>query len=430
VTGGRESPGASHSAGHTAPDWDPAQGNVAALIRALCSQGLRRGVRVVAADKRGHIFFDQGHVVHAEFGEDVGLGAVMKMLHCGAVEFRPCARPWPSQHSLFFTAEKLLAATRPGASNVLTGVRRKPGPDLGSAEPSSAERPELDDSPPLPNPELAAEPERGDPSRAKALRPEALREVPRSEPPAPAAAAGPRLPVFSALSPANYPPLDSAVSELSRAVAAAAAAHRSSAPRRAASSRAPSEVRSRLQPARPPTPRAATPPPSVAPVAAAPSVGPAAVASAAVAAPVTAPGVEREPGAPPLPRTLPVTWVRRTLAARPNTAPSSEPASGAPPASTRATALPLSTSMVRVSGRGMLLAARGEECERLANAAAFIHNQAKLIAADLGRHGRTAVHLKGGGLSLLVVKSEVNDIAAALGSTERLRSLLRKVGLG
>ena len=59
--------------------------------------------------------------------------------------------------------------------------------------------------------------------------------------------------------------------------------------------------------------------------------------------------------------------------------------------------------MVRVSGRGVLLAARGEECERLANAAAFIHNQAKLIAADLGRHGRTAVHLKGGGLSLLVV---------------------------
>jgi hypothetical protein len=90
----------------------------------------------------------------------------------------------------------------------------------------------------------------------------------------------------------------------------------------------------------------------------------------------------------------------------------------------------LATSMVRVSGRGVLLAARGEECERLANAAAFIHNQAKLIAADLGRHGRTAVHLKGGGLSLLVVKSEVNDIAAALGPTERLRSLLRKVGLG
>ena len=86
--------------------------------------------------------------------------------------------------------------------------------------------------------------------------------------------------------------------------------------------------------------------------------------------------------------------------------------------------------MVRVSSRGILLAARGAQSEQLANAAAFIHNQAKLIAQDLGRHGRTAVHVRGGGLSLLVVKSEVNDIAAALGPSERLRSLLRKAGLG
>jgi hypothetical protein len=86
--------------------------------------------------------------------------------------------------------------------------------------------------------------------------------------------------------------------------------------------------------------------------------------------------------------------------------------------------------MIRVSARGVILAARGEQSERLADAAAFIYNQAKLIAADLGRHGRAAVHLRGGGLSLLVVKSEVNDVAAALGSTERLKSLLRKVGFG
>jgi hypothetical protein len=89
-----------------------------------------------------------------------------------------------------------------------------------------------------------------------------------------------------------------------------------------------------------------------------------------------------------------------------------------------------STSMVRVSSRGTLLAARGAQSEQLANAAAFIHNQAKLVAQDLGRHGRTAVHVRGGGLSLLVVKSEVNDIAAALGPSDRLRSLLRKAGLG
>ena len=56
----------------------------------------------------------------AEFGEDVGLGAVIEMLHSRPVEFRPCARPWPSQPTLFFTAEKLLAATLEATLQVIT----------------------------------------------------------------------------------------------------------------------------------------------------------------------------------------------------------------------------------------------------------------------------------------------------------------------
>jgi hypothetical protein len=388
------------------------------LIRALCSQGLRRGVRVVAEDKRGHIFFDQGHVVHAEFGEDVGLGAVIEMLHSGSVEFRPCARPWPSQPSLFFTAEKLLAAARPGAMNSLTGVRRKPDVDAPDSA-SSSERPSFYDPPPLPDAEL--EPTRADHSRSDPVRPE------------PALAA-------------KFAPLDAAVSELSRAVAAAAAAHRSTEARVARVASA-SATRTRVPvvpAAKPASAPAAAPPPSAPAVAATvdpspPPCSSAALSSAALSsaapqestvappppsaptAPASLTSIEREPNAPPRQRTLPVTWTRRAL-------PRPPAGSDEPPASRRR--LDLATSMVRVSGRGVLLAARGEECERLANAAAFIHNQAKLIAADLGRHGRTAVHLKGGGLSLLVVKSEVNDIAAALGPTERLRSLLRKVGLG
>ena len=422
MTGVSESQGGNHSAGHTAADWAPTQGDVAGLIRALCSQGLRRGVRVVGEDKRGHIFFDQGHVVHAEFGEDVGLGAVIEMLHSGSVEFRPCARPWPSQPSLFFTAEKLLAAARPGAMNALTGVRRKPDAEAPSPDSASGpETPSFYDPPPLPDAEL--EPTRADHSRAEAARPE---------------------PTLAA----QFAPLDAAVSELSRAVAAAA--HRSTAARasRVASTRA---LRARVPavpppaPSSKPTPAAAAPAakpasapasapapssgaspvsptsPSAAPSNAASPAAAGAQPSASTATASLATGGEREHNAPPRQRALPVTWTRRAL-------PRLMAESDEPPTSRRR--LELATSMVRVSGRGVLLAARGEECERLANAAAFIHNQAKLIAADLGRHGRTAVHLKGGGLSLLVVKSEVNDIAAALGPTERLRSLLRKVGLG
>ncbi|MEY4544239.1 MAG: hypothetical protein RL685_434, partial [Pseudomonadota bacterium] len=115
MSGAAESPGSKQS---ITSDMVAAQGDMTVLIRTLCSHGVKRGVRVVAADKRGHIFFDQGHVVHAEFGEDVGLGAVIEMLHSRPLEFRPCARPWPSQPTLFFTAEKLLAAARPGATNM------------------------------------------------------------------------------------------------------------------------------------------------------------------------------------------------------------------------------------------------------------------------------------------------------------------------
>ena len=85
--------------------------------------------------------------------------------------------------------------------------------------------------------------------------------------------------------------------------------------------------------------------------------------------------------------------------------------------------------MVRIASRGDLLAARGENAEKLAEAAAFIHGLANLIAADFGRQGRANVHLSGHGVSLLVARSEVNDIAAALGPTERMTSLLSKVGL-
>ena len=85
--------------------------------------------------------------------------------------------------------------------------------------------------------------------------------------------------------------------------------------------------------------------------------------------------------------------------------------------------------MVRIAAHGSVLAARGKHAERLADAAAFMHGLANLIAADLGRNGRANLHLSGDGQSLLVVRSEVNDIAAALGPTTRLASLLSKVGL-
>jgi hypothetical protein len=87
------------------------------------------------------------------------------------------------------------------------------------------------------------------------------------------------------------------------------------------------------------------------------------------------------------------------------------------------------SSMVRVSAHGTLLAAHGRHAARLADAAAFIHGLADSISVDLGGAGKAAVHLRGRGRSLFVVRSEVGDIAAAFGRTSQLASLLRKVGL-
>jgi len=86
--------------------------------------------------------------------------------------------------------------------------------------------------------------------------------------------------------------------------------------------------------------------------------------------------------------------------------------------------------MVRLTTRGQVLAARGKDAARVADAAALIHALAQLIAADLGRRGTPAVHVRGREKSLLVVRSEVNDIAAACGATRRLATLIGRAGLG
>jgi hypothetical protein len=87
------------------------------------------------------------------------------------------------------------------------------------------------------------------------------------------------------------------------------------------------------------------------------------------------------------------------------------------------------TTMVRLTSRGLLLAARGENVARVADAASLIHGLANLIAADLGKRRTAAVHLRGRTKSMFVARSEVHDVAAVYGDTRRLAPLLTKVGL-
>jgi hypothetical protein len=421
---------------------------VADLVRHCSNIDGRHGFRIIAKGVSGHIFFERGRVVHAEFGEDCGLRAVVEMLRAGPVQLEPTSS-WPSQPRLHLGPELLLSLSGGDASRVVRKVDLPMGP------------------PPLPDPELA-DPEMAEPAELVApVRSEASRGGSKR------AISGvmPRLVNQANEDPAN---LDQANFDLAHVELAGRASTEVLAPPSSASEpgthagallasrRAAAIAASRLAASVAVSERAmvratgqtSPPPPAVRPQSAVTAaIGRTAVSPTAVSPTAVSP-TEASPAARVRPKStaLPITRAR-TARSRSIVAPSAsstrpsesagptrrspklkrDPAGLAPPP-VGASKSPIvvspggPTTMVRIAVRGDLLAARGKNAEQLAEAAAFIHGVANLIAADFGRHGRANVHLSGKGSSLLVARSEVNDIAAALGPTERLTSLLGKVG--
>jgi hypothetical protein len=327
--------------------------DLADLIRHAARFGGRHGYRVAAPGASGHIYFDAGRAIHAEFGEDCGLRAVNEMLRSGAVAFEPALGSWPAQATLHLSPELLLSLTERDTSRVVRKV------DL-PVEP-----------PPLPEPFPSEPAELVTPVHPGA----AHSTVPKR-------------------------PVSGIVPKLVEVVSAPESSSRGGVGRAITSVRVPA---------------------------------PAAVSS--VPAPTASTGLvpasSRAPSAPPVVRarerrsssTIASPEVR-TGSASSSVVPSPPSIAPVPP---RASGQP--TTMVRITPQGELLAARGKNAEQVAEAAAFIHGLATAIAADFGRRARANVHLSGNGASLLVARSEVNDIAAALGPTERVSSLLGKVGL-
>jgi hypothetical protein len=306
-----------------------AQRRVADVIRQCTSLDGRQGFRVAGKSASGHIFFEAGHVVHAEFGEDCGLRAVVEMLRSGPMAI-DAAASWPSQPSLHLGPELLLSMMERDASRVMRKV-----------------------------------------------------DLPVTPPP---------LPQYDVFGSELVPPVHP---EASRSFAA---------PRRAISGV---------------VPRAVEPEPIL------DSASESGQASSRAPSPLRVMRADRGKGAAA--RSLAVRRASKQQGA-PEAIPQ-PPQAHAVTAAAADAAVRSPTTMVRITTRGELLAARGKNAEQLAEAAAFIHGLATLIATDFGRHGRANVHLSGQGQSLLVARSEVNDIAAALGQTERLASLLNKVGL-
>jgi hypothetical protein len=357
--------------------------DVADLVRRCSRLSGRHGFRVVARGSSGHIFFEAGRVIHAEFGEDCGLRAVVEMLRVGPVLLEAAVQECPAQPSLHLGPELLLSMTERDASRVMRKVELPVEP------------------PPLPDPHAVLEGGLLPPVHPGALHGSGVRRaissvLPRVEAPADAGAWGAAEPGAERV--VSEPP-GAAPSPPGPPSAGAPASARRAASRPASipmssitlqDGREPAEARARLP--RVPAARVVR-------------------VQQTRSRSIVAQRAEKRP-APPGEASLPL----------PQHAPARVAGDGQP------------TTMVRVTSQGEVLAERGENSGQLAEAAAFIHGLANLIAADFGRpgglrHGRANVHLSGRGLSLLVARSEVNDIAGALGPSERLTPLLRRVGL-
>lgn len=357
----------------TGPDGQTrALRDVADIVRHCSQLDERYGFRVAARSLSGHIFFDRGRVIHAEFGEDCGLRAVVEMLRAGPVLIE-AATSWPSQPSLHLGRELLLSMAGKDASRVVRKV------DL-PVEP-----------PPLPDPEAGAElvaPVHSGATRAAGRR----------------AVSGIMPRMAEAMAEAQAPPST-----------------------RADAARPPSVPAPPPSAPSPLAPFGAQRPPSELPITRAQKVRSRSVVVARAmkaAAKADAAGFSTTASA----AKAVATKASATKAVATKASSATTPGVSASDARATASRQQALTTMVRITPRGDLLAARGKNAEQLAEAAAFIHGLANLIAVDLGRQGRANVHLSGGGTSLLVARSEVNDIAAALGPSGRLASLLNKVG--
>src|SRR5262245_17027627 len=69
---------------------------LADLIQINCLNRVRGVFRVCSGLEQGYLYFDSGQLVHADFGNAVGLDAVVMMLGLRGGSVEPCERAWPA----------------------------------------------------------------------------------------------------------------------------------------------------------------------------------------------------------------------------------------------------------------------------------------------------------------------------------------------
>lgn len=78
------------------------------LIQINCMNRVRGAFRVSSEAREGHLFFDQGRLVHAAIGDVTGLDAVISMLGWQGGSVEPCRAAWPKESTIDMGADALL----------------------------------------------------------------------------------------------------------------------------------------------------------------------------------------------------------------------------------------------------------------------------------------------------------------------------------
>jgi hypothetical protein len=78
------------------------------LIQINCINRVRGAFRVSSEGRHGHLFFEGGQLIHAEFGAVTGLDAVVQMLGWRSGSIEPCQLEWPHESTIDMGADALL----------------------------------------------------------------------------------------------------------------------------------------------------------------------------------------------------------------------------------------------------------------------------------------------------------------------------------
>ncbi len=113
---------------------------MAELVQMECLRGLTRAIHVRSEEGSGHLYFDQGQVVHAEAGELRGEAAALRILGWNGGTFEPCDRYWVESPTVNTSWQGLLMVAAQRQDEATRRARESRAGSLGEAGEKARDR--------------------------------------------------------------------------------------------------------------------------------------------------------------------------------------------------------------------------------------------------------------------------------------------------